>query len=334
MRRREFLQASAGAALLASLPRCSEAEPWDASAYVKPPSSRVAILRADRYDAPLRDILLAGLELFRLDVRGRKILLKPNFVEFDPGGVINTHPALLAAAIEAFRTLGAREVVVGEGPGHRRDNQHLLSASGIDDVLRDSGTPYVDLNYARVRRVRLRSRFSGLEELYLPEVVLDADLFVSMPKMKTHHWAGITLSLKNMFGIVPGSVYGWPKNLLHWAGIRGSILDINASLAMPRFNIVDGIMGMEGNGPIQGEPRQSGVLVLGADPVAVDATCARLMSIDPWKIGYLEEAGAFLGNVADEKIEQIGEDLGRFRQDYRVIENFQGAKITSRVTAG
>ncbi len=332
MHRREFLQASAGAALLASLPRCRESEPWDASAYVKPPSSRVAILAADHYGAPLKDIVLAGLKLFSLEIANRRVLLKPNFVEFDPAGVINTNPALLAAAIEAFRTRGAREVVVGEGPGHRRDNQYLLSASGIGDVLRDSGTPYVDLNHAPVRRVRLRSRFSSLAELYLPQVVLDADLFVSMPKMKTHHWAGITLSLKNMFGIVPGSVYGWPKNLLHWAGIKGSILDINASLAMPRFSIVDGIVGMEGNGPIQGEPRQSGVLVLSADPVAVDATCARLMSIDPWKIGYLEEAGAFLGNVAEEKIQQIGEELTRFRQDYRVVESFKGVKTSPRMT--
>lgn len=334
MDRREFLQASAGAALLASLPGCGDPEPWDGAAYLKPPTSRVAILAADRYDASLRDTVLAGLKLFRLDVRGRKVLLKPNFVEFDPAGVINTNPALLAAAIEAFRSLGASSVVVGEGPGHRRDNQYLLSASGIGDILETSETPFVDLNNAAVRRVRLRSRFTDLGELYLPTPVLDADLLVSMPKMKTHHWAGVTLSLKNMFGIVPGSVYGWPKNRLHWAGIDGSILDINGALAMPRFNIVDGIVGMEGNGPIQGEPRKSGVLVFGADPVAVDATCARLMSIDPWRIGYLEKAGAFLGNVAEERIEQVGEPVERRRQDYRVVDAFARTKVTPRMTAG
>src|SRR5262245_66568541 len=93
-----------------------------------------------------------------------------------------------------------------------------------------------------------------------------------MPKLKTHHWAGVTLSLKNMFGVVPGSVYGWPKNALHWAGIHGSILDINSSLPIPQFAIVDGIVGMEGNGPLQGQAKQSGVLILGEDLVAVDAT--------------------------------------------------------------
>jgi hypothetical protein len=61
-----------------------------------------------------------------------------------------------------------------------------------------------------------------------PRTVLAADFIVSMPKVKTHHWAGVTLSLKNMFGVVPGVAYGWPKNILHWKGIGRSILDINA----------------------------------------------------------------------------------------------------------
>ena len=100
----------------------------------------------------------------------------------------------------------------------------------------------MDLNHDAVRRVPLRSSFTRLGELYLPVTVLDAELFVSMPKLKTHHWAGVTLSMKNMFGIVPGSLYGWPKNILHWAGLEGSIVDLNAALDVPRFNIVDGIV--------------------------------------------------------------------------------------------
>jgi len=164
--------------------------------------------------------------------------------------------------------------------------------------------------------------------------VLDAELLVSMPKLKTHHWAGVTLSMKNLFGVVPGAVYGWPKNVLHWAGIGASILDINATLEVPRFNIVDGIVGMEGNGPIQGEPKRSGVLVFGADPVAVDATCARLMSIDPWRVSYLADAEAFLGNIADERITQLAEDVDTLRQDFRVLESFETLKLTPRATAG
>jgi uncharacterized protein (DUF362 family) len=147
-----------------------------------------------------------------------------------------------------------------------------------------------------------------------------------MAKLKTHHWAGVTLSLKNMFGIVPGYIYGWPKNVLHWAGIHGSILDINSSLPMPQFAIVDGIIGMEGNGPIQGQARSAGVLVFGNDLVAVDATAARIMKLEPAKISYLQMAGEFLGNVARDHIEQIGERLDRFEQDFRVIEEFKDLK--------
>jgi uncharacterized protein (DUF362 family) len=308
--RRDFLKAAGGAVVAASLPGCQQDDRWQPAAFVKQPRSQVAIVPAASYEHPLEQTILTGLKLFRLDVNDRKVVLKPNFVEFDPRGVINTHPAVLAATIEAFRRLGAREVVVAEGPGHRRDNEYLLSASGIGDALSDTGTTFVDLNHDTV------------------------DLFVSLPKMKTHHWAGVTLSMKNLFGIVPGSVYGWPKNLLHWAGIGDSILDINASIGVPRFNIVDGIVGMQGNGPIQGDPIRSGVMVFGGDPVAVDATCSRLMNIDPSKIGYLKQADAFLGNLGYDVIEQIGESVDRFQQDYQVLEHFQRAKATQRMTSG
>jgi uncharacterized protein (DUF362 family) len=257
-----------------------------------------------------------------LELHGKRVLLKPNLVEFDPKTAINTHPAVIEAAIDAFKTLGAREVIVAEGPGHRRDNEYLLSASGLYDVIKEHRIRYVDLNTDDVRLTKLKSNFTYFQQLYLPETLYNADLLVSMPKLKTHHWAGVTLSLKNMFGVVPGSVYGWPKNALHWAGIVGSILDINSSLPLPRFAIVDGIVGMEGNGPLQGHEKKSGVLIFGDDLVAVDATAARLMKIEPRKVKYLNSAAAFLGNVGYEQIEQIGENVQPYQQDFRVIDNF------------
>ena len=269
---------------------------------------------------------MRGIKLFQLDLKGKVIVLKPNLVEFDPNGVINTNPLVVEAAIDAFKSLGARDVIVAEGPGHRRDNEYLLQASGLYDVVREHRIRYVDLNSDDVRPTRLRSRFTNLQQLYLPETLYNADLLVSMPKLKTHHWAGVTLSLKNMFGVVPGAVYGWPKNVLHWAGIDNSILDINSSLPIPQFAIVDGIVGMEGNGPLQGDAKKTGALIFGNDLVAVDATAARVMKIEPRKIKYLEMAGDFLGNLAYDKIEQIGEPLEKFQQDFRVIKNFQDLK--------
>jgi len=327
MNRREFIKLSVTASVAAVSAGCRPSIRWEREAYRKQAISRVAILEARSYQASLRDIISRGIRLFKLDVRGKRILLKPNLVEFDPAGVINTHPAVIEATIDSFKSLDAREVVVDEGHGKRRDNEYLLTASGIYDVINEHRVRYVDLNTDDVRLTKLRSSFTNLRQLYLPETLFNADLLVSMPKLKTHHWAGVTLSLKNMFGVVPGSVYGWPKNALHWAGIHGSILDINSSLPIPQFAIVDGIVGMEGNGPIQGQAKQSGVLILGEDLVAVDATAARLMKIEPRKIEYLEQADRFLGNITYEKVEQVGERLDRFQQDYRVIENFHELKV-------
>lgn len=324
--RRAFLGAAvvAGAAVVTR--HGAGAPSWAREAVRQTARSRVAILPARDYDGRLAHTVLRGLRLFDLPVAGKRVVLKPNFVEHDPAGLVNTHPALVAAAIEAFRRAGAREVVVAEGPGHFRDTEHLLVATGLHAVLREHRTSYVDLNNDDTRRLAVRSHYTPMSHLHLPETVLKADLLVSMPKLKTHHWAGVTLSLKNMFGCIPGAIYGWPKNVLHWAGIHESIIDINSTLPVPRFAIVDGIVGMEGNGPIQGEARQCGALIFGDDLVAVDATAARLMTIDPRKIRYLAEAGRFLGNVAEDRIDQLGEAIDRIRQDFRVLPAFERLK--------
>ena len=326
MNRREFLTTSAAVSLSPLLNACDATPRWQRDAYVRPKVSKVAILAADHYGKSLRDIIQRGLKLCDLTVRDKRVVLKPNLVEFDPNGVINTHPAVIEAAVDAFKTLGVREVIIAEGPGHRRDNEYLLSASGLYDVIDEHRIRYVDLNNDDVRLTTLKSGFTNLKQLYLPETLYNADLLVSMPKLKTHHWAGVTLSLKNMFGVIPGSLYGWPKNALHWAGINGSIVDINSSLPLPRFAIVDGIVGMDGNGPVQGQAKKAGVLVFGADLVAVDATASRLMKIEPRKVNYLEMAGEFLGNLGYQQIEQIGEPVERYQQDFRVIEAFAELK--------
>ena len=161
------------------------------------------------------------------------MLLKPNMVEFDRGAAINTDPRLIAAAVVAFRRLGARRVVVAEAPGHRRDTGYLVRASGLAESLAEVDTSFVDMNVSAASEVPLHSSYTKLGSLIATNAITDADVVVSMPKMKTHHWAGVTLSLKNCFGCLPGRVYGWPKNALHWQGIDGSILDI-AGVVRPR----------------------------------------------------------------------------------------------------
>ncbi len=286
------------------------------------PTSRVTIRRVEEYGAGLETLLFETLKEYALPVKGKSVLLKPNFVEPDPQGLINTHAGVVGAARECFLRLGAKKVLVGEGPGHERDTEGILETIGLRKWAGAPGKYFVDLNLDEVEKVATRTRASKLRELYLPRTLLEADFVVSMPKMKTHHWAGVTLSLKNMFGVIPGNCYGWPKNVLHWAGLEGSILDINSTVR-PDFAIVDGIVGMEGNGPIQGSEKRCGVLVMGGDPVAVDGTCARIMGLAPERIGYLAKAGLLLGHLQEEKIRQMGEKIADVRSTFAVLPNFR-----------
>jgi uncharacterized protein (DUF362 family) len=286
------------------------------------PVSRVLIRRAASYQQELVELILESLREFKLPVQDKTVLLKPNLVGLDPLGVMNTHPAVIAATRESFLRLGAARVLVGDGPAMDRDTHAILESVRLREFTGDLRRDFCDLNLDDVERVVLETRASRLKELFLPKTVLGVDFLVSMPKLKTHHWAGVTLSLKNMFGIVPGSCYGWPKNVLHWAGIDRAILDINAA-ARPDFAIVDGILGMEGNGPIQGTRKAAGLVLFGDDPVAVDATACRVMGLLPEKVTYLARAGTMLGHLDHAKIQQLGESVESVRTPFAVLPEFR-----------
>jgi len=285
------------------------------------PRSFVAILNADEYSAKIETLLMDGLRLFRLNVAGKTVLLKPNLVEDLPGPV-NTHADIIGSAARCFLRLGVAKVVVGEGPGHQRDTQLVVQAANLKPHLEERQIQFVDLNRDELVRVKLKANYSGMGALWLPRTVLDSDFVVSMPKIKTHHWAGVTLSLKNMFGIVPGMKYGWPKNLLHWHGIHESILDICATVPI-HFVIADGITGMEGNGPLQGTPRKLGKIVLADDPVAADSTCARLMGLDPLQVRHLSDGSRFLGNLRADRITMLAEPAETPVRPFAVLPEFQ-----------
>jgi uncharacterized protein (DUF362 family) len=284
--------------------------------------SRVAVLHAQQYSQELDHLLAAGLRLFPINVSGKTVVLKPNLVDYIPGNAINTHPLLVLAAAASFRRLGAKFVLVAEGPGHQRDTQFVLSKSGYEQSLRDEKIRFVDLNRDQLIRTSLRAGYTGMKDLWLPRSVLEADFLVSMPKIKAHHWSGVTLSMKNMFGVVPGARYGWPKNILHWKGIQESILDVCATVPV-HFVIADGIVAMEGNGPLNGTPRTLGKIVLADDPVAADATCARLMGFHPDRVTHIREGSRFLGNASPTLIDQIGETVNPPTRPFQVVSEFR-----------
>ncbi len=144
-------------------------------------------------------------------------------------------------------------------------------------------------------------------------------MVVSLPKMKTHHWVGVPAAMKNLYGVIPGIKYGWPKNVLHHNGIPETVFDINASL--PRtIAIVDGIDCMEGDGPIMGTKKTMGLVVIGTNPAAVDATVCRLMDLDPTQVPYLQLAGGRLGPIDDRLISQHGENWQPLASPFQVLD--------------
>ena len=322
--RREFLGACVGGAILAAsglfLWRKFLRSTWQAQTF---------IAKVPGYQADIATVICEGLRHLGIspqEIKGKRILLKPNLVETNPASIhINTHPLVVRGAVEAFLKFGASRVMVAEGPGHCRDTLRVLEESGLGEVLWEDRIPFIDLNYQDAYSIPNVGKFSSLTSLTFPAILRQVDLIVSLAKLKTHHWAGITLSMKNLFGFMPGIYYGWPKNVLHYAGIEEAILDITATLR-PHLAIVDGIVGMEGDGPIMGDPKPAGVLVMGRNLPAVDATCARVMKINPYRVGYLKRAEFVLGTINEADIVQVGEPIAAVATEFTLLNYIPSQK--------
>ena len=285
----------------------------------------VHIAPAADYDVDIADILRRQFENYRAQVplKGKRVVIKPNLVEYRKNNAVNTHPRVIAAVIELCKHEGAGEIIVAEGPGHWRNAEHIVEASGLGEVLKHYRVPFVDVNHDDPAKTPNLGRLTGLEHLFLSKTVQTAEVLISVAKLKTHHWAGVTLSLKNLFGILPGTCYGFPKNELHWRGIERSIIDI-ALTRTPDLAIIDGIIGMEGDGPTNGTAKPLGVLVMGNDCLAVDATCCRLMQLSPERVAYLRMGEMKkLGLLAEAQIKQHGETITARAAPFEVLDNFK-----------
>jgi uncharacterized protein (DUF362 family) len=284
--------------------------------------SPVFVARSQRYDGDLAGTIRDGLAAcgFTADMfRGRRVLLKPNLVE--PSRLIRhmtTHPAMIIAAAEAFAGWGAA-VSVGEAPGHIRDTQFALQESGVREALKDGGFRFADLNYEDVAWRANQGGFSALPGIYFPRSVVEADFVVSLPKLKTHHWVGFTASMKNFYGVLPGIKYGWPKNVLHHNGIPQTVVDVNCTLPST-LGIIDAIECMEGDGPILGSMKPMGLVMVGGNLTALDATAARIMGLEPTRVTYLDLARDRLGPLDERLIEQRGEPWRAVASPFRLLD--------------
>jgi uncharacterized protein (DUF362 family) len=296
--------------------------------------STVGILECPSYEEDIFKAIKPYLASLSLpDLKGKTVVLKPNMVEYHPNFPITTNPAAILAAVELANYLGAKEIIIGEGPGHMRDTEFLLQASGIGELCKKHKLRFVDLNLDDLEKVDNIDGFSGMKTFYLPKTIVEADAVISVPKMKTHHWVGMTASMKNLFGTVPGRKYGWPKNILHINGIPHCILDL-VHLVKPQIGFVDGIIAMEGDGPINGTAKQMGFIVLGTDLAAVDATCARTMEAPIDRFLYLKMAGEVVGNIASDQIDIKGATVESVQKKFAMPITFQDKKLLKQANQG
>ncbi len=282
--------------------------------------STVAVVRCETYEAEAVHAALGrGLDLLggaAAFVRpGERIVLKPNLlVASDPDACVTTHPSVFEAVVRHLGAAGAA-LSYGDSPGFG-STQGAARKSGLATVAERHGVPLGDFSDGR-----LLSFPEGrlVKQFFIANAVLEADGLVSLGKFKTHQLTRLTAAVKNQFGCI----VGMRKSELHARmpdvdRFCQMLVDLNRALA-PRLYVVDGIVAMEGNGPRNGDPRPMNVLLLSADPVALDVTVARMMALDPALVGTITFGEAFgLGTAS--AVDWVGDPVEDFvAPDFRVV---------------
>jgi uncharacterized protein (DUF362 family)/NAD-dependent dihydropyrimidine dehydrogenase PreA subunit len=222
-------------------------------------------------------VLLGGRE--RFVQAGERILLKPNILAAEPPErAVTTHPAVLEASARLFKDAGAT-VSFGDSPGFE-NAVHAARGSGLIEAGARCGATLADFATGRPMSGPGGAGRAG-RRFPIARAVHECDGLINLPKMKSHRLTRITGAVKNLYGCIPGK-----RKALYHVQHRNvpEFCELVAELALllqARLHILDGIVAMEGNGPRGGDPREVGVLVLSADPVAVDATFCRIVDMDP-----------------------------------------------------
>ena len=261
--------------------------------------------------------LLGGIRQFIKT--GQRILIKPNLiVPRSPKVPAQTHPEVIYTVAKIVKEHGAIPLV-GDSPAWS-NTRGCLKALGIVERLVSLGAEIVQLDSP------VRMEVDGMT-VGISRVALEADAIINLPKLKAHQQLFATFVFKNMYGCVAG-LAGKEKAWWHFARGREHepfcrmIIGIYRRLN-PVLNIIDGIVGMEGQGPISGQPRQVGYLVSGTDPVACERVCCELVGFNPADLPLLKAAcDRGMGSLTD-PIERLGDTFEK-----PVCENFKPAVQT------
>lgn len=258
---------------------------------------------------------------------GSRVALKPNLCWDLPLPGAQTSPWFLDAVIEVLKPHVA-EIVVIEAGQVTVDADTALRRCGLDRILAKHGVPFVNMSHGSFTGVQV----PGATVLHHVEVpgVLEGRILVTLPVLKTHSATTITGALKNQWGCLRELRHN------HHLVVDQAIADVNA-LLRPDFCVMDGTVGLEGNGPKIGRPRVCDLVLASANAVALDATAARIMGFDPHLIAHIAEAERRgLGTLAESGIEVLGDAAAPLEPPFRpprpgVIQRTERALRRSRL---
>ena len=268
-------------------------------------------------DATVRKAIELAGGLADIVKPGNTVLIKPNLVwAAAPETGTTTDPRICKTIANMVREIGAKPVIA-ESSLVVSDTEKAIQEAGYGK-LRDEGYEVIDLKKKGLEMVKIPvPKGKDLKQVHLPKLVLDADVIISVPKMKTHDSAKVTLSLKNMKGVLP-DIY--KRKLHHVFSVFQGVADL-CTIVKPALAVVDGIIGMEGIGPADGEPVEMGLIIAGKDPVAVDTVTALVMGFAPEEEGCIAaSAKAGIGTADLDEIDVVGEPIAKVQRRFKRVE--------------
>lgn len=255
---------------------------------------------------------------------GQNVLIKPNLLsDREPDEAVTTHPAVVRAIIRLVRKAGGRPSV-GDSPASAVKLAQVWERTGMRALCADEDVPLLNLEKAGSRPFTANGA-----QFNIAQPVLDADVLINVPKIKTHAFSILTAGVKNLYGAVPG----FQKTHLHKLHPRpsdfGHMLVGILATVKPALTIADGIVAMEGEGPAAGKPYPLGILAASANPAALDVVLCRVLGIDPLAVAYLRELiEADRAQSVFERIEVRGDSVGEVQaRGFRTPSNLPARMI-------
>lgn len=257
--------------------------------------SAVAILEASYEDCHLA--IEKVFHLFPLDLKGKKVVIKPNVLRSAaPEEGVVTHPSVLKAVVEEVARRQPASIIVGDNPGvfSYGMNEKAFKDTGLMEA---AGIYYRNLGAETVPQ-EIDSPYIG--RALIPRAIVEADVYISVPKFKTHGLTGLSCAIKNNFGLLPGALKAQThKKAGNPSNFAEALVDVFA-IRIPDLVIVDGVLAMEGNGPVSKELISLGKILAGDDPVAVDAVVSYMMGFPvlPRTVGLAAARGYGISDLS------------------------------------